>query len=271
MKWGVRRFQNPDGSLTEAGKERYGGISKKDRHWAARNRKKLTGNAYYQSRAELNAYAEELMRRPESRNKDGRLSASAMNAYNRYMAQVMNQKVSNVRSPEGRVIHFVAKRGELGVHMAIADQGYNIDQLRNGIWSSGRIAYRKTVVDQAEHSELMHMGRKGMKWGVLNGPPYPIDGKHGSTSSYDYGRMKLSSESMPTVTLSRREYAHVMHEVATNASPERRRQKVFRKIIFDEDEGCSVSYAIENGFDGTYRVIDRKVLSDPGYDWGDEE
>ena len=25
MKWGVRRYQNPDGTLTEAGKERYGG------------------------------------------------------------------------------------------------------------------------------------------------------------------------------------------------------------------------------------------------------
>ena len=24
MKWGVRRFQNPDGSLTEAGRKRYG-------------------------------------------------------------------------------------------------------------------------------------------------------------------------------------------------------------------------------------------------------
>lgn len=26
MKWGVRRYQNPDGSLTEAGKKRYGGV-----------------------------------------------------------------------------------------------------------------------------------------------------------------------------------------------------------------------------------------------------
>ena len=31
MKWGVRRYQNPDGTLTEAGKARYGGgISKDD-------------------------------------------------------------------------------------------------------------------------------------------------------------------------------------------------------------------------------------------------
>lgn len=25
MKWGIRRFQNADGTLTEAGKKRYGG------------------------------------------------------------------------------------------------------------------------------------------------------------------------------------------------------------------------------------------------------
>lgn len=30
MKWGVRRFQNPDGSLTSAGKQRYLEIGKKD-------------------------------------------------------------------------------------------------------------------------------------------------------------------------------------------------------------------------------------------------
>jgi hypothetical protein len=30
MKWGVRRYQNPDGSLTEAGKRRYGKMSSAD-------------------------------------------------------------------------------------------------------------------------------------------------------------------------------------------------------------------------------------------------
>lgn len=30
QKWGVRRFQNPDGSLTAAGKERYGSLSTKE-------------------------------------------------------------------------------------------------------------------------------------------------------------------------------------------------------------------------------------------------
>ena len=32
MKWGVRRYQNPDGSLTEAGLKRYGNLSRADRN-----------------------------------------------------------------------------------------------------------------------------------------------------------------------------------------------------------------------------------------------
>ncbi len=39
MKWGVRRYQNPDGSLTEAGKKR---AIKKDRKQASKNRSLLS-------------------------------------------------------------------------------------------------------------------------------------------------------------------------------------------------------------------------------------
>ena len=43
----------------------------------------------------------------------------------------------------------MAKRGELGVHMALATPNYDMSQLKNGIWSSGRIAYKKKSVDMA--------------------------------------------------------------------------------------------------------------------------
>lgn len=149
QKWGVRRFQNEDGSLTEAGRDRYG-ISKKDTKWATKNRKKITNAAYNASKRELNEYATELLRQPGAKNANGRLSASTINAYNRRMAELMSQKVSSIRSPEGRVINFVAKRGEIGVHMALSDAGYDISQLKNGVWNSGRIAYKKKTVDKVE-------------------------------------------------------------------------------------------------------------------------
>ena len=136
MKWGIRRTQ-----------EELGHISKKDTKWATKNRKKITDSAYKQSKRELNEVASELMQNPGSRNKDGNLSAATVNAYNRAMAEIMSKKVSELRSPDGRVVQFVAKRGELGVYMALADAGFDMTQLKNGVWNSGRIAYRTKVVD----------------------------------------------------------------------------------------------------------------------------
>ncbi len=110
---------------------------------------KIEAAAKKQASKELSQYANELMQNPGSRNKSGKLSSSTINSYNRRMAELMNKKASDIRAPSGKTVQFVAKRGELGVLMALADQGYNMDQLRNGIYDSGRVAYKKTVLDKA--------------------------------------------------------------------------------------------------------------------------
>ncbi len=138
MKWGVRR--------TPA---QLGNLSKKDAKWVKKKSDKVTEQARRKSSKELNRYADELLRNPNSVNKSGKLSSSAINAYNKKMADLMSQSVSNLRSPSGKVVQFVAKRGEVGVMMALADEGYNMAQLRNGVWASGRVAYKKTVLDKA--------------------------------------------------------------------------------------------------------------------------
>lgn len=138
QKWGVRR--------TPA---QLGNLSKKDARWVKKKSDKVTEQARRKSSKELNRYADELLRNPNSVNKSGKLSSSAINAYNKKMADLMSQSVSNLRSPSGKVVQFVAKRGEIGVMMALADEGYNMAQLRNGVWSSGRVAYKKTVLDKA--------------------------------------------------------------------------------------------------------------------------
>ncbi len=144
MKWGVRRFQNADGSLTEAGKRR---VEKTDARWAHRNYEKIASKARKEVSEELNQYGQELLSDPSSRTSKGKISSSAINAYNRKMAELMNRSASEVTAPSGRVVQFVAKRGEVGVHMALADRGYDMGQLKNGVWASGRIAYRKKSVD----------------------------------------------------------------------------------------------------------------------------
>ena len=138
MKWGVRR--------TPA---QLGNLSKKDANWVKKKSDKVTAQARKKSSKELSRYADELLRNPNSVNKSGKLSSSAINAYNKKMADLMSQSVSNLRSPSGKVVQFVAKRGEVGVMMALADEGYNMAQLRNGVWASGRVAYKKTVLDKA--------------------------------------------------------------------------------------------------------------------------
>ena len=147
MKWGIRRYQNPDGSLTPAGRRK---LEKQDAKWAKKKSSKITAQAKKLSQRELDVYGNYLLKLPNARNANGKLSAQTVNAYNRKMAELMSQKVSEIRAPSGRVVSFVAKRGEIGVFMALSEAGYNPNEFKNGIWSSGKIAYKKKVVDKVE-------------------------------------------------------------------------------------------------------------------------
>ena len=138
QKWGVRR--------TPA---QLGNLSKKDANWVKKKSEKITEQARRKSSKEMSRYANEILRTPGAVNKSGKLSSSAINAYNKKMAELMSQSDSKIRSPSGKVVQFVAKRGEVGVMMALVDEGYNMAQLRNGVWASGRVAYKKTVLDKA--------------------------------------------------------------------------------------------------------------------------
>ncbi len=150
QRWGVRRYQNKDGSLTRAGLRRQRKLDKKDQKWAKKHSEKITAKAKSKSSKELSRYANELMREPGARNSNGKLSSATVIAYNQKMASLMNEKVIGLRSPSGKTVSFVAKRGEVGVFMALADQGYNMSQLKNGIYGSGKVAYKKTVIDKVE-------------------------------------------------------------------------------------------------------------------------
>lgn len=132
QKWGIRR--------TPA---QLGNLSKKDANWVKKKSEKITEQARRKSSKEMSRYANEILRSPGAVNKSGKLSSSAINAYNKKMAELMSQSASKIRSPSGKVVQFVAKRGEIGVMMALADEGYNMAQLRNGVWASGRVAYKR--------------------------------------------------------------------------------------------------------------------------------
>lgn len=146
MKWGVRRYQNPDGSLTERGRKR---LEQKDAKWAKKNYQKIQNKTYKKSKKEIDQYVKnDLNRRMSARNKGGKVSMSYINEYNRKMAEIMNKNVGDLQAPSGRVVRFVAKRGNIGVHMALADSGFDMSSVRNGVYGSGRVAYKKKELDK---------------------------------------------------------------------------------------------------------------------------
>lgn len=147
MKWGVRRYQNPDGSLTPAGRKR---LEKADYKWAKKKTDKITAKAQKASQKELDKYGSELLKLPNALKANGQLSAQTINTYNRKMAELMSQKTSDIKAPSGRVVSFVAKRGEVGVFMALSNSGYDPNQYKQGVYSSGRIAYRKTHANKID-------------------------------------------------------------------------------------------------------------------------
>ena len=106
MKWGVHRYQNPDDTLTPAGRKR---LEKADYKWAKKQADKITTQAKKASQRELDAYGNELLQLPNAFRTNGKLSAQVVNAYNKKMAELMSQKISDIRAPSGRVVSFVAK------------------------------------------------------------------------------------------------------------------------------------------------------------------
>ena len=158
MKWGVRRYQNEDGTLTELGKAReaklrareQARLEKKDLKWVDRHGSKVYKQAYKQSRKELAYEDAKLRSKMITRNKDGSVNKTYALAFNKVMADLMNTKVSDLKAPSGRVIRFVAKRGELGVHTALADPDYDMSQVRTGVYGGkryGKVAYKNKQIE----------------------------------------------------------------------------------------------------------------------------
>ena len=152
MRWGVRRYQNPDGTLTKAGKRHIQKLAKKieqkDAKWAKKNHDKIYNQTFKKSKAELNDFLEnDLNRRMPMRNKDGRLSANYVNEYNRKLAEVMNKNVGSIPAPSGKVVQYIAKRGSVGVHMALIDQNrFDMSSVKRGVYGDGRVAYKQEKV-----------------------------------------------------------------------------------------------------------------------------
>lgn len=138
MHWGIRRFQNPDGSLTPKGRAR---LDKKDNKWASTKGEKIRAKLQKTISKDMNDFIQNQLEL--SYTPTGKLSYNTILQYNNKMASLMNERVVNISAPSGRVLRFVAKRGEIGVHTAVADAGYDMNQLRRGVFKTGKVAYKE--------------------------------------------------------------------------------------------------------------------------------
>lgn len=152
QRWGIRRYQSyattgpRKGGKTgrEIGEAR---SLKKDIKWSKRHEGRIMKKAYRATNKDMRKYEREELAPLARAYKVGRKSKTYINAYNRKLADLMNTSLDDIETPNGRVIRFVAKRGQMGVYLAVADKGYNMNQIKNGVYSSGRIAYKKNSVD----------------------------------------------------------------------------------------------------------------------------
>lgn len=138
MKWGIRRYQNPDGSLTPKGRAR---LDKKDMEWAQTKGERIRTKIQKTVSRDMNEFIKTQLEM--SYTPTGKISSSTILQYNNKLASLMNERVSDIQAPSGRVLKFVAKRGEIGVHVAVADAGYDMNQLDKGVFKSGKVAYKK--------------------------------------------------------------------------------------------------------------------------------
>ena len=137
MKWGVRRYQNPDGSLTPRGAKR---LERKDEKFAKKQGEKIKKKAQAAISKDLNAYVQNELNAQFKSN--GKLTAKTILNYNNKMAELMNDHIGDVPTPSGKVLRFVAKRGDVGVLTGYADAGYDMSQVKQGVFSSGKVGYR---------------------------------------------------------------------------------------------------------------------------------
>jgi hypothetical protein len=138
MKWGIRRFQNEDGSLTPKGQAR---LDKKDNQWASTKGEKIKKKIQKTVSKDMNEFIRTQLEM--SYTSTGKIASSTVLQYNNKLAQLMNSRIPDIQAPSGRVLRFVAKRGEIGVHTAVADAGYDLAELNRGVFSSGKVAYKK--------------------------------------------------------------------------------------------------------------------------------
>lgn len=150
QRWGIRNGDSYPLSPGQHSAREQRLMDRKDKKFINQNDKKLRKALTKVSKDEMKSFERNELRDVKKYTSRGKISNTYINAYNRKMADVWNKKLGDLYTPSGKVIRFVAKRGELGLYTALASANYDINQVKNGVFASGKVAYNKKNIDMME-------------------------------------------------------------------------------------------------------------------------
>ena len=109
QKWGIRRFQNEDGSLTPRGQAR---LDEKDNKWASTKGEKVKKKVQKLVSKDMNEFIRTQL--DMSYTSRGKLSSSTILQYNNKLAQLMNAKIPDVQAPSAGFYALLQNEGKSG-------------------------------------------------------------------------------------------------------------------------------------------------------------
>lgn len=188
QKWGIRKWQNKDGTLTPAGRERWINSLKQEAYAASKKweeyqqvRKQVI-NMHYEGKFD-NELETKMLRLKEEANEAGAVWGSLRKRIESYLENGPDVSTSEPVEDAPHKILIPVTDEEKYKHYL--DLGY-VEKGRNDTWIY-MVNHKKyvkhsdtnqndvlTAIETVMDGDIEHSGRKGQKWGIRNGPPYPL-------------------------------------------------------------------------------------------------
>ena len=188
QKWGIRKWQNKDGTLTPAGRERWINSLKQEAYAASKKweeyqtvRKQVI-NMHYEGKFD-NELETKMLRLKDEAEEAGAIWGSLRKRIESYLENGPDVSTSEpVEDAPHKVLIPVSDEKK---YQHFLELGY-VEKGRNDTWiymtndkknikhsddQNDVLAAVETVMD----GDIEHHGRRGQKWGIRNGPPYPLD------------------------------------------------------------------------------------------------
>lgn len=158
QKWGIRRYQNEDGSLTPAGRKRYG-VGKSDAEAQS-----FVDRAEDLAEAKLTGYTKRMLSKSKNYDDSGQLTVKAANKWKKKVVNSINRQIKNIQLNDYTKIK--------AQYFSVEDTGDDISAKTKlvkpsiydaGIRKKNRKSYRATKVLNKRYDSLVKSLNKDTK------------------------------------------------------------------------------------------------------------